>query len=98
MFVAFIVELGEHGFFEDQKTKEEIKDTLMNLGLDQVLGNFKTFFQDIYNQVKQYDFGSAIKTALLNGFDLAMSAINLGQKIVFPIAVCSGLGYPWHCV
>jgi hypothetical protein len=66
---------------------KEIKNTLMNLGLDQVLGNFKTFFQDIYNQIKQYDFGSAIKTALLNGFDLAMSAINLGQKIVFPIAV-----------
>ena len=34
MFVAFIVELGEHGFFEDQKTKEEIKEMVSNPYLD----------------------------------------------------------------
>lgn len=66
---------------------KDIKNELMNLGLRDVLNNFNTFFQDIYNQIKGYDFGAAFKNAFLNGFELAMSAINLGQKLVFPIAV-----------
>ena len=66
---------------------KRLKDTLMDLGLREVIDNFKDFFSAIGNQIKQYDFATAIKEALLNGFELAMSLINLGQKIVFPIAV-----------
>ncbi len=65
----------------------ELKDTLMNLGLEQVLNNTKEFMSQLYAQAQQYDFGTALKESLSSGFALAMSTINLGQKIVFPLAI-----------
>lgn len=65
----------------------KIKDTLMNLGLSEVIDNFKNFFNDLSNQIAQYDFATAIKNALLNGFELAMSLIIAAQKLIFPIAI-----------
>lgn len=66
---------------------KKLKDILMDLGLREVLDNFKKFFDEIGKQIAQYDFATAIKDALLKGFELAMSAINLAQRLVFPIII-----------
>lgn len=65
----------------------EIKRTLIDLGLKQVIDNFSNFFSDLQQQIEKYDFKTAIKDTLLNGFEMAMSAIKLAQEIVFPIAI-----------
>lgn len=64
-----------------------IKNQMMDLGLEDVLDNFKNFFSELGKQVNSYDYGTALKNALLNGFELAMSSINAAQSIVFPIAI-----------
>ena len=64
-----------------------IKNQMMDLGLDDVLDNFKNFFSELGKQVNSYDYGTALKNALLNGFESAMSSINAAQSIVFPIAI-----------
>lgn len=66
---------------------KRLRDTLMDLGLREVLQNFKDFWDQLSEQIKQYDFATAVKEALLNGFELAMSLINLAQRIVFPIVI-----------
>lgn len=59
----------------------------MKMGLGEVLDNFAKFFDKIGEQIAKYDFATAIKDALLNGFELAMSLINAAQRIVFPILI-----------
>lgn len=64
---------------------KKLKEVLMDLGLREVIDNFKDFFEVIGNQFAALDWGTAIKNALENAFRFAMSAINLAQIITFPI-------------
>lgn len=66
---------------------KELAQTLKEMGIDEVIEDFKRFGQEIWDQINNYDFGTAIKNNLLAAVDLAISAVNLSNKMVLPLVV-----------
>ncbi len=62
-----------------------LKQTLDSMGLQTIKENFLSFFESLKQQAAEFDFGDAIKQALESGIGLAMSSLNLGQNVMFPI-------------
>lgn len=66
---------------------KELAQTLKDMGIDEVIEDFKWFGKELYNQIKSYDFGTALKENLLAAVDLAISAVNLSNKMVLPLVI-----------
>lgn len=94
------IELPEYNIFDglieskvDANVKKindafkELAQTLKEMGIDEVIEDFKRFGQEIWDQINNYDFGTAIKNNLLAAVDLAISAVNLSNKMVLPLVV-----------
>jgi phage-related protein len=62
-----------------------LKQTLDSMGLQTIKENFLSFFETLKQQAAEFNFGDAIKQALESGIGLAMSSLNLGQNVMFPI-------------
>ena len=94
------VELPEYNIFDelieskvDEIVKKindafkELAQTLKEMGIDEVIEDFKRFGQEIWDQINNYDFGTALKENLLAAVDFAISAVNLANKMVLPLVV-----------
>ncbi len=73
---------------------KRLKDTLMDLGLRDVIEKFKSVFNTIRDEFSKYDFAEQIKGVFLNGFKLAMAVIMAGLTTLEPmIAGIAKLSY-----
>lgn len=64
---------------------KRLKDTLMDLGLRDVIEKFKSIFNTIRDEFSKYDFAEQIKGVFLNGFKLAMAVVMAGLTTLEPM-------------
>lgn len=66
---------------------DRIQKKLDSLGFNKLSDKFKKFLKKTQKQIQGYNFGGAFSSAFESAIGFAVSTLNLGQGIIFPILV-----------